>query len=73
MKDFDVLDAKGFFLLCTLLRVSRQSINSSVSHTLTIIDPEVITWEFLSPTNLFRAQILYVYEPVEVDVVNEYK
>ena len=72
MEDFDLLGPKNLFLLSTLLRISRQDISSFVSLALTIIDPEVVTREFLSPVDLSGAQILYVYEPAEVVVVDEY-
>ena len=52
VQDLDVLGAKGLFLFCTLWRVLRQDIGSSVSLTLTIVDLEVVVREFLSPADL---------------------
>ena len=73
MQDFDIFGAEGFFFLCTLLKVSRQGISSSVSLFLTIIDLEMVTKEFLGLANLPRDQTLYVYEPAEVVVVGKYE
>ena len=73
MQDFDILGAKDFFLLCTLLRVSRQGISSPVSLALTIVDLEVVAREFLGLADLSGAQTLRLHEPVEVVVVSEYK
>ena len=42
VKDFDILGVEGLFLFCTLLKVSRKGINSSISLVLTIVDSEVI-------------------------------
>ena len=38
-----------------------------------IIDLKLVTREFLYLADLFKAQTLYIYEPVEVVVVDEYK
>ena len=47
VQDFDVLGVKGLFFFCTLLRVLRQGISSSISLALTIVDSEVVAREFL--------------------------
>ena len=73
MQDFDVLCLESLFFFNTLLRVLKQSISSSITFLLTIINPEVVIREFLGPTNLFGAQALCVHESAEVVVVNEYK
>ena len=73
VQDFDVLGAEGLFFLCTLLKVSRQGISSSVSLALIIVDLEVVAREFLGPADLFGAQTLCLHEPTEVVVVGEYK
>ena len=73
VQNFDVLGAEGFFLLCILLRVSRQGISSPVSLALTIIDSEMVARKFLSPSDLFGAQTLHLHELTEVVVVGEYK
>ena len=73
MQDFDVFGAEGFFLFCTLLRVSRQGISSSVSLALTIIDSEVVSRQFLISTDLSGAQTLRLHESTEVVVVGEYE
>ena len=69
MEDLDVLDAEGVFLFCTLLGVLRQGISNFVSLALTIIDSEVVTREFLGPTDLPEAQTLCVHESTKVVVV----
>ena len=73
MEDFDILRAEDFFLLCTLLRVSRQGISSPVSLALTIVDLEVVTRELLGPADLSGAQTLRVHESAEVVMVGEHE
>ena len=73
VEDFDVLGIESFFLFCTLLRVLRQGISSSVSLTLTIIDLKVVTREFLSPADLSGAQTLRVHKLLEVVMVGKHK
>lgn len=73
VEDFDVLGAKGLFFLCTSLRIPKQGINSFISLTLSIINPEVVSKKFWSPAYLSRAQILRVHEMAKVIVVGEYK
>ena len=73
VQDFDVLGAEGLFLFCTLLRVPRQGISSSISLALIIVDLQVVAREFLGPADLSRAQTLYLHELMEVVVVGEYE
>ena len=73
MQNLDILGSEGFFLLCTLLRIMRQSINCSICFILAIIDLIVVTREFSNLVNLFGAQTLCVHEPMEVVVVGEYE
>ena len=62
-----------FLLFKTLLRVLRQSISSSVSLTLTIINLEMVIKKFLDLADLFEAQTLCVYELVEFVIVSKHK
>ena len=55
MQDLDVLYSEGVFLLCILLGILRQGINSSISFALTIIDLEVVMKEFLDQADLSGA------------------
>ena len=55
VQDFNVLGMEGLFFFCTLLKVLRQGISSSVSLTLTIVDSKVVTKEFLGLADLSRA------------------
>ena len=73
IEDFDVLGSENFFFFYTLLRVLRQGVSSSICLTLTIINLEVVTREFLGQADLSRAQTLYVYELAEVVVVRKHK
>ena len=73
VQDFDVFNAKCFFLFCILLRVSRRGISSSVGLVLAIIDLEVVARELLGPADLFGAQALHLHESSEVVVVAKYK
>ena len=73
VQGFDVFGVEDFFLFCTLLRVLRQGISSSVGLALTIVNSEVVSRQFLSPTDLSGAQTLRLHEPTEVVVVGEYE
>ena len=73
MENLDVFDAKSLFFFCTLLKVSKQGISSSVSLALMIIDLKVVIKELLGPADLSGAQTLYVHEPAEVVMVGKYK
>ena len=73
MQDFDVFVLEGLFLLCTLLRVSRQGVNSSIGFALTVIDLEVAMREFLSPANLSEAQTISIHELADVVVAGKHK
>ena len=73
VQDFDVLGAEGLFFFCTLLKVSRQGISSSISLALTVVDLEVVAREFLGPADLFRAQTLHLHELTEVVMISEYE
>ena len=73
MHDFDVLCLEGVFFLSVPLGVSRQGINSSVSFTLTIIDSEVVTREFLGPADLSGAQTLRINESSKVVMVGKHE
>ena len=72
VQNLDVLRSEGVFLFSTPLRVSKQGIGSFVCLALTIIDLEVVTREFLSPTDLPGAQTLRVHELSEVVMVGKH-
>ena len=73
MLDLDVLGTEGLFLFCTLLRLSKQGISSSIHLVLMIVYLEVVIREFLGPADFFGVQTLRVYEPAEVVMIGEYK
>ena len=73
MQNLDVLRSKGLFLFSNPLRGSRQGIGNSVYLALIIIDLEVLTREFLSLADLFRAQTLHVHELSEVVMVGKHE
>ena len=73
MQDFDVFCSKGVFFLSVPLGISRQGISSSVSFALMIIDSEVVTREFLGPTDLSGAQTLCVHKSSEVVMVGKHE
>ena len=64
---------KHFFLIIAPLREVKEGVCSSFCLALAIIDLKIVTNKFLSSTDLFGAQTLCVYKPMEVDVVDEYK
>ena len=73
MQDFYVFCLKGDFFLRIPLGVLRQGISGSVSFTLTIIDSEVVTKEFLGPADLSKTQTLCVYKSSEVVMVGKHE
>ena len=73
MQDFNVLCSEGVFFLSVPLGVSKQGISSSVSFALTIIDLEMVTREFLGPTDLPGAQTLRIHELSEVVMVGKHE
>ena len=72
-QNFDVLVLEGLFFLCTLLRVLRQGVSSSISFALTIINLNVVKEEFLGLADLSKAQTHYIYESAEVFVIDKYE
>ena len=73
MQNLDVFDTESFFLLNTLLRVTKQGISISVCFALAVIDPEVVTRKFLSLANLFGTQTLGFHELSKVVIVGKHK
>ena len=73
MQNLDILGSERLFLLNTPLGVTRQGIGSSVCLALSVINPKVVTREFLSLADLFQAQTLCVYELAEVVMIGEYQ
>ncbi len=73
MKNLGVLIFESFFLSLALLREARQDISRSIRLFLTIIDLEVVSRKLLGPTDLARAQTLYIHELTEVVMVSEDK
>ncbi len=69
MQDLYILGLEGLLFLSTPLRVTRQGISSSISFALSIINPEVVPWQFLGPTDLFRAQVFCIHKVLEVVIV----
>ena len=63
LKDFCILSLKNFLLALALLRVAGQSISSSISLALAIIDAEMVAGQLLGPTDLAGAQALCIHEP----------
>ena len=73
MQDFDIVSSEGLFLLCTLLKVLRQGVSSSISFALTIVNLEVVIREFLGPADWFGIQTLCIHKPVKVVMVGKHK
>ena len=69
VQDVDVLSSESLFLLCTLLKILKQGISSSICLTLIIINSKMITREFLSLADLSRAQTLCFHKPAKVIIV----
>ena len=63
LKGFCILSLKNFLLALALLRVAEQSISSSISLALVIINAEMVAGQLLGPANLAEAQALCIHEP----------
>ncbi len=64
---------KYFFLGLASLWKARQTISRNISFSLMIIDLEVVLRELLVPADLTKAQAFYIYESMEVIMVNKDK
>ncbi len=73
MQDLCIFGLEGLFFLSTLLGVLRQGISSFISFTLSIVNPKVVLWQFLSSLDLLRAWSFHIYEALEVIVVCEHE
>ena len=63
LKDSCILSLKNFLLALALLKVAGQSISSSISLALAIINTERVAGLFLGPADLVGAQTLCIHEP----------
>lgn len=70
MYDLGIFGLKNDFFLNTLLKVLWEGISSPISFDLTIINSNIISRQFLGPSNLFGAQAFYIHEVTEVIVVH---
>lgn len=70
MENLGILIFKSLFLGLASLRKAKQEISYSISLSLIITDSEVVLREFLSPTDLTKAQTFCIHELTEVVMVN---
>ena len=73
LKDSRILSLKNFLLTLALLRVVRQSISSSISLALAIIDAEIVAGQLLGQADLARAQALRIHEPIQVVMIGQHQ
>ncbi len=73
IKNLSIFISERFFLGLASLGEARQSISRSISFSLTIIDSEVVSREFLGPADLTRAQGFCIQELTEVIMVSRDK
>ena len=71
MKNSIILSSELIFFVFVFLQKLWQSICSYIYLVLLIINLQVVLNEFLSLTNLFKTQILYIYKTVKVIVIYE--
>ena len=57
-----IFNLKNFFLILALLKVAKQSISSSISLALTVINMEIVVEELLGLANLAEAQVFHIHE-----------
>ena len=62
LKDSCILSLKNFLLALALLRVARQSISSSISFALAIIDAKMVVGQLLGPVDLAEVQTFCIHE-----------
>lgn len=71
MKNFGVHNLEILFFGQTSLKEARQSICSSISLFLIMIDPKIVSRELLSIADLTGAQALHIHELTKVVMVNK--
>ena len=71
MEDLSVLSLELFFLIEASLKKARKCVCYCICFTLTIIDLKIVIIDLLGPTNLIKAQILYIYKLLKVIIVNK--
>ena len=69
MKNFVILSLELIFLILTSLKNLKQSIYSYICYAIVVINLEIVSKEFLSPTNLLEAQTIYIHEIIEVVMI----
>ena len=62
LKDSSILSLKNFFLALAPLRVVKQSISSSISLSLAMINAEIVAGLLVSLVNFARAQTFCIYK-----------
>ena len=73
MKNLSILSLKLFIFIFVFLRKMRQYICSSICLILTIINKKIVPEELLGPTDLFRAETLYIHKVAKVVVIGKHK
>ena len=73
MQDLSIYGLKSFFYLSTLLEILWQDINSFISFAISIINPKVIPWLFLSLMDMLKAQTLYIHIILDIIIVCKYE
>lgn len=71
MKNLGILISWNFFLAQIFLRKVRQSVSSSISHFLIIINFEVVLQEFLGSADLTRIPAFCIHKLSEVIIINK--
>lgn len=70
MKNLDIFDLKFFFFIENLLKKGKKSICSLIIFVLLVINLKVILKEFLSLTNLSKAQAFYIHKPIKIIIID---
>ena len=73
LKDSCILSLKNFLFVLALLRVAKQSINSSISLALAIIDAKIVARQLLGLVNLVEAQTLCIQKPTQVVIISHHQ
>ena len=73
MMNLAIFKLELIFLILASLEKSRQSIYSYICFILVIVGLKIVLRELLDPADLFRAQILPIYETIEVVMIHKDK
>ena len=73
MKNLSIFSLKLFFFIFVSLKKTKQCIYSFIYFLLTIINPKMIFEQLLGPTDIPKAQTLYIYKTTKIFLIDEHE